>query len=121
MISVGLVAFCELDKGTIQLHSQNQPYFLGNLNNSGETASIIHVLTSMATAIALAYCQKNGYEYSEPDFDGSFIGNILKMMGRADAETERYLERLLTFLRTMERQARRQIFCMSYQCRPTQF
>ncbi|KAI8627686.1 citrate synthase [Xylariaceae sp. FL1651] len=92
MIIAGLSAFAALDEGTQKLHSQHKPYFLGNIKNTD--AAIIRALSSMAVTIALVYCHKRGHEFTEPDPQGSFIGNFLKMMGKSNQETEKCLERL---------------------------
>lgn len=55
----------------------------------------------MATTIALVYCHKRGRKFTPADPNGSFIGNVLLMMGFVDERTgkpdpkiERCFERL---------------------------
>jgi citrate synthase len=94
MILAGLAAFAALDEGTNKLHTQHKPYFLGNMKNAD--AANIRALAAMAATLALVYCHKRGTTVGEPDLDGSFIANVLKMMGKPDEdkEIERCLSRL---------------------------
>ncbi|KAJ2994467.1 hypothetical protein NUW58_g1550 [Xylaria curta] len=92
MILAGLAAFAALDEGTKKLHSQAEPYYIGNMKNTD--AAIIRTLAAIATTIALVYCHKRGKTFTEPSLEGSFISNVLKMMGREDKGIEKCLERL---------------------------
>jgi citrate synthase len=95
MIFAGLAAFAASDEGTKQLNSDLRPYYLHNMQNTDR--AIIRAMASMATTVALVYCHKRGHEFTEPDPRGSFIGNILKMMGKSDEKIEKCLEKLWIF------------------------
>ncbi|KAI0452104.1 citrate synthase [Xylaria acuta] len=92
MILAGLAAFAALDEGTKRLHSQAEPYYIGNMKNTD--AAIIRTLAAIATTVALVYCHKRSKKFTEPDLEGSFVSNVLKMMGKEDKGIEKCLERL---------------------------
>ncbi|KAF2088726.1 citrate synthase [Saccharata proteae CBS 121410] len=99
MVLAGLAAYAALDEGTLAVHEEGRPYYLGNLK--AVDAAIIRCLSNLATTIAMVYCHKRGKTFTPADPNGSFIGNMLTMMGFVDPLTgmpdqkiERCFERL---------------------------
>lgn len=94
MITAVLSAFASLDEGTISTHTRGEPYYLNNLDRVD--AAIIRSIANMAVTIALVHCHKRGIDFTPADPDNSFIGNLLRMMGKDDplGECEKVLERL---------------------------
>lgn len=92
MIIAGLAAYAALDEGSVKTHNTSAAYYLGNLE--AVDAAIIRCLSAFATTVALVYCHKRGRQFTQPRKDGSFIGNLLLMMGISDEHTEKCLERL---------------------------
>ncbi|KAI0006731.1 citrate synthase-like protein [Xylariaceae sp. FL0662B] len=79
MIIAGLSAYAAIDEGAAKVHSQRCPYYLGNMKNV-DTA-IIRALGALVTTVALVYCHKRGRSFTPANPNGSYIGNILRMMG----------------------------------------
>lgn len=98
MILAGLAAFASCDEGSCRVHAgSGKPYYLGNMKNVD--AAIPRTLSALAVTIALTHCHKKGIEHTPVDPNGSFIGNLLLMMGYAkdgkpDAKIERCFEKL---------------------------
>ncbi|KAK7720484.1 hypothetical protein SLS63_009825 [Diaporthe eres] len=92
MILAGLAAYAALDEGTCKTHNTSAAYYLGNLE--AVDAAIIRCLSVFATTVALVYCHKRNRQFTHPQKHGSFVGNLLLMMGISDEHTERCLERL---------------------------
>jgi citrate synthase len=97
MILAGLAAFASCDEGSIKVHASGKPYYLGNMKNVD--AAIPRTLSALAVTLALTYCHKKGIEHAPVDPNGTFIGNLLLMMGFAqdgkpDAKIERCFEKL---------------------------
>lgn len=98
MVMAGLTAYAACDEGTIGVQSGRVQY-LGNMKLVDQ--AIVQALSSLATTIALVYCHKRGRQFTPADPNGSFIGNVLRMMGfvepgtdKPEAKIERCLERL---------------------------
>lgn len=68
-----------MDEGTKATHSKGEPQYLGKQQAVDE--AVIRTLAIFATAIALVYCHKRGRKFQQPHPEGSFIGNVLLMMG----------------------------------------
>ncbi|PYI31474.1 citrate synthase [Aspergillus indologenus CBS 114.80] len=79
MILAGLAAYASADEGTRATHSQGEPQYLGKGQAVDE--AVIRTLAILATTVALVYCHKRGREFQAPQPEGSFIGNVLLMMG----------------------------------------
>ncbi|KAK2602138.1 hypothetical protein N8I77_008696 [Diaporthe amygdali] len=92
MIIAGLAAYAALDEGSFKTHNSSAAYYLGNLK--AVDAAIIRSLSALATTVALVYCHKRNRDFTKPQKDGSFIGNLLLMMGVSDEHTERCLQSL---------------------------
>lgn len=92
MIIAGLAAYAALDEGSYKTHNTSAAYYLGNLE--AVDAAITRSLSAFATTVALVYCHKHDRQFTQPRRDGSFIGNLLLMMGVSDKYTERCLEKL---------------------------
>lgn len=92
MIIAGLAAYAALDEGSYKTHNSSAAYYLGNLK--AVDAAIIRSLSALATTVALVYCHKRNRHFTKPQKDGSFIGNLLLMMGVSDEHTERCLQSL---------------------------
>lgn len=93
MIIAGLAAYAALDEGSYKTHNTSAAYYLGNLK--AVDAAIIRSLSAFATTVALVYCHKRDRQFTQPQKDGSFIGNLLLMMGIPDdGHTEKCLEKL---------------------------
>ncbi|KAB2572699.1 citrate synthase [Lasiodiplodia theobromae] len=87
MILAGLSAYAAIDKGTQQTHSSGRPAYLGN--TAAVDAAIIRTLGALSTTIALVYCHKRGKAFTPADPNGSFIGNVLLMMGFHEAGAQK--------------------------------
>ena len=92
MVIAGLAAFAALDEGSYKTHNASAAYYLGNLKTVD--AAIVRSLSALATTVALVYCHKRNRQFRQPQKDGTFIGNLLLMMGVSDKHTEECLERL---------------------------
>ncbi|KAI1080949.1 citrate synthase [Whalleya microplaca] len=79
MIIGGMSAFAAVDEGATKVHSQRRPYYLGN--TKAVDAAIIKSMAIFATTVALVYCHKRGHSFTPADPNGSYIGNLLRMMG----------------------------------------
>lgn len=79
MIIAGLVAYAALDEGSYKTHNTSAAYllprYLGNLD--AVDAAIIRSLSAFATTVALVYCHKSNRQFTQPQKDCSFIGNLL--------------------------------------------
>jgi citrate synthase len=97
MMQAGLSAFASCDEGSVFLHSTGIPHYVGNMEAVDE--AIPRALGAFGVVIALAYCHKHGKQFTAADPNGSFIGNMLLMMGftqdgKPDAKIERCFEKL---------------------------
>lgn len=97
MLHAGLAAYASCDEGSREVHSSGKPFYLGNLENVD--AAIVRTLSAFAVTIALAYCHNKGIDFTPANPNGSFIGNVLLMMGFAkdgtpDSKIERCFEKL---------------------------
>ena len=99
MIMAAISAYTALDEGTQGVHGSSKPYYLGK--SEAVDSAIIRTFAALATTAALVYCHKHGRQFTPADPNGSFIGNILLMMGRVepgtykpDQKLEKCLERL---------------------------
>ncbi|KAL1639573.1 hypothetical protein SLS58_007772 [Diplodia intermedia] len=99
MVIAGLSAFAALDKGTQEVHESGRPAYLGK--TEAVDAAIIRTLGALATTIALVYCHKRGKAFTPADPNGSYIGNMLLMMGfheagqkKANQKIEKCFEKL---------------------------
>ncbi|TIA07797.1 citrate synthase [Aureobasidium pullulans] len=79
MILAGIAAFAALDSGTRLVHKSSKPAYLGTPERADD--AIIRTLASLASTVALVYCHKRGRNWTPPTPAGSYIGNILLMMG----------------------------------------
>ncbi|OJD32504.1 citrate synthase [Diplodia corticola] len=79
MLLAGLSAFAAVDEGTKEVHTSGRPAYLGK--TEAVDAAIIRTLAALATTIALVYCHKRGKAFTPADPNGSYIGNVLLMMG----------------------------------------
>lgn len=52
-------------------------------------ASVIRTLASAQVVLAAVYCHKMGHAFTDPDPEGSFVSNLLLMMGFVDKTTGR--------------------------------
>ena len=96
MLLAGMSAFAGVDPGTEATHHKGRPFYLGNMKEVD--AAIIRTLSALATVVAIAYCHKRQREFTPADPEGTFIGNILLMMGvtkhgRPDPEVETCFEK----------------------------
>lgn len=96
MILAGLSAYAGVDPGTEATHHQGRPFYLGNMKEVD--GAIIRTLSALAAVVAITYCHKRGRELVPVDPEGSFIGNILLMMGvtndgKPDPEVEACFEK----------------------------
>lgn len=96
MVMAGMAAYAALDPGTEATHHEGRPFYLGNMKEVD--AAIIRTLSALATAVTITYCHKRGREFTPADPEGSFIGNILLMMGftkdgKPDPEVEASFEK----------------------------
>lgn len=97
MIQAGLSAWISYDEGSQEVHSSGKAYYVGNMPRVD--AAIVRTLSALAVTIALSYCHRRGKAFTPADQNGSFIGNVLLMMGFAtdgkpDARIERCFEKL---------------------------
>ncbi|KAI0426764.1 citrate synthase [Xylaria sp. FL1042] len=94
MILAGLAAFVACDEDILKQHTQPGTTYLGNMDNTD--AAIFRSIAAVTVTIALVYCHKRGREFTEPDPKGSYIGNVLRMMGKEDKnrDVEKCLSRL---------------------------
>lgn len=97
MILAGLSAFVAVDAGSKAAHCQPKPFYLGNMQ--AVDAAIIRTLAAMATTVALVYCHKRGRQLVPADPQGSYVGNVLRMMGvvdkgEQDTDVENWLKHL---------------------------
>lgn len=94
MITACISVFASLDEGSICIHTRGEPYYLNNLERVD--AAIIRSIANIAVAIALVNCHKRGLDFTPAREDLSFLGNLLRMMGKADPDghCERVMERL---------------------------
>lgn len=97
MVIGGLSAYAAVDEGSAAVRSEHQSYYLGNMQ--AIDAAIIRTIATVATTVALVYCHKRGREFIPVDPHGSFVGNMLLMMGvvrdtKDVSEVEKCLQRL---------------------------
>lgn len=85
MVLAGLAAYADCDPGTAAVHHEGRPKYLGDMKQVD--AAIIRTLQALATTVSLVYCHKRGKPFTQPNPEGSFIGNLLLMMGFTDEET----------------------------------
>ncbi|EGP90157.1 citrate synthase [Zymoseptoria tritici IPO323] len=97
ILLAGLAAWAACDPGTQSVHQENRPKYLGNI--AEVDAAIIRTTQAMATTIALAYCHKRGKPFTQPEREGTFIGNVLTMMGFTDNMGKPIAEIEATFAR----------------------
>ena len=50
--------------------------------------ALVRTIAAMAVVVALTYCRQRNREFTLPKPDGSFISNVLLMMGFVDATTD---------------------------------
>ncbi|GFF26254.1 citrate synthase [Aspergillus lentulus] len=79
MILAALSAYASVDEGTRATHSKGEPQYLGR--PQAVDKAVIRTLAIFATTVALVYCHKRGRAFQPPHPEGSFIGNVLLMMG----------------------------------------
>ncbi|KAG0646409.1 Citrate synthase [Hyphodiscus hymeniophilus] len=84
MILAGLSAYAAVDEGSQALHSSAKPHYHGRM--AAVDAAVVRTLAAAATTIAAVYCHKRGKPLTPADPSGSFIGNILLMMGHVDED-----------------------------------
>ncbi|KAJ6032639.1 citrate synthase [Penicillium herquei] len=86
MILAALAAYASVDEGTRATHSKGEPQYLGK----GQVVddAVIRSMSILATTVALVYCHKRGRAFTAPNPEGSFIGNVLLMMGVLEPGTE---------------------------------
>ena len=87
MILAGLSAYASCDEGTKAAHHEGRPQYLGNMKTVDP--AIIRTMSSLATTIALTYCHIRGRAFTAADPNGSFIENILLMMGFVQEDTKK--------------------------------
>ncbi|KAI1324475.1 citrate synthase [Xylariaceae sp. FL0255] len=94
MLIAGLAAYVACDENMKKHHAQPGGSSLGSIENTD--AAILHTLAVMATTTALVYCHKYNRQFSLPDPDTSYVGSLVRMMGKADGDKkiENYLSRL---------------------------
>jgi citrate synthase len=97
MILACLAAYASCDEGSKQVHASGKPVYLKNMANTD--VAVTRCLSTLAVTLALSYCHKHGVEFTPADPNGTFIGNVLLMMGFAadgkpDAKIERCFEKL---------------------------
>jgi citrate synthase len=92
MLSVGLAVYSSCDEGSQKLHSSGKEYYLGHLERVDK--AIIRTLSAFAVTIAVSYCHKRGIELTPANPNGSFIGNVIRMMGKPSAMIEECLKQL---------------------------
>jgi citrate synthase len=94
MITALMSTFASLDEGSISVHTSGKPYYLNNLERVD--AAIIRLIAKEAVSIALVHCHKRGIDFTPAHPDSSFLGNLLRMMGKPDPDgkIEGTLERL---------------------------
>ena len=82
MLLAGFAAYAAHDPSTSAVHNEGKAKFLGQL---GEVDAVIpRCIQAFATTIALVYCHKRGKAFTQPDPEGTFIGNVLLIMGFTD-------------------------------------
>jgi len=86
MILGALSAYAASDPVSIATHRDKEQY-TGNMKAVDK--AIIRTLAATGTVVTLVYCHKHGREYTPADPNGSYIENILLMMGLVEANTKR--------------------------------
>jgi citrate synthase len=97
MLLACLAAYVSCDEGSKCVHASGKPFYLKHMANTD--AAITRSLSTLAVTLALSYCHKHGVEFTPADPNGTFIGNVLLMMGFArdgkpDPKIERCFEKL---------------------------
>ena len=86
IIIAALAAYASVDEDARATHSKGEPQYLGK--GKAVDGAVIRTMSILATTIALVYCHKRGRALNAPNPEGSFIGNILLMMGFLEPGTE---------------------------------
>ena len=86
VITAGLAALVGSEPENVPSYVAKNLY-QGQMRTVDKT--IIRVISQYPVVIAAAYCHANGRAFTPPEADGSFVENLLLMMGHVDAETGR--------------------------------
>jgi citrate synthase len=86
MILAGLSAYAASDPDCVAIR-QGEKQFLGDMEAVNDM--IIRSLSATAVVVALAYCHQHNRALTLADPDGSFVANVLRMMGVVDPGTAR--------------------------------
>ncbi|KAK0670245.1 putative citrate synthase [Cercophora samala] len=85
MCLAGLCAFMSGDKVIANNRHTHKPSFHNNFEQAD--AAIIRTIAYYATTLALIHCHKRKLTFTNPDPNGTLIGNLLLMMGKTNKET----------------------------------
>ena len=79
MVLAGLAAYAASDPSTVPTAADNPNLYQGKMEVVDK--AIIRTISSMAVVVALVYCRQHNRNFTPPDPNGSFISNLLVMMG----------------------------------------
>ena len=85
MVLAGLAAYAASDRNSDPTASMKPYMYRGDVKVIDK--AIIRTFASMAVIVALVYCRQHGKTFTPPDPEGSFVYNVLLMMGFVDPAT----------------------------------
>lgn len=96
MIIAGLAAYAAYDPSSVPTAANNPNLYQGNMEAVDQ--AIIHTISSMAVIVALVYCHQHNKNFTPADPNGSFISNVLLMMGFVEESSKKPSPRVVQCL-----------------------
>ena len=81
MVLAGLAAYAASDPSSIPTAANKPDLYRGNENMEYIDKALVRTISSMAVVVSLVYCRQHTRDFTPPAPNGSFISNILLMMG----------------------------------------
>lgn len=79
MVLAGLAAYTACNPSSIPTAANNPTLYQGNMEVVDN--AIIRTISSMTVLVVLVYCHQHNRNFTPPDPNGSFLSNVLLMMG----------------------------------------
>lgn len=86
IILAGLAAYAASDPSSVPTAADQPSMYRGDLELIDK--ALVRTISSMAVLVALLYCRQRNRAFTPPDPQGSFIFNVLLMMGFVDDGTK---------------------------------
>lgn len=96
MVLAGLAAFAASDPSSVPTTAGDPNMYKDNMEAVDK--AVIRTISSMAVVVALVYCRQHDRSFTPPDPNGSFISNMLLMMGFVEEGSKRPSSRVVECL-----------------------